>query len=111
MEKTNTQLKKKIMRRIYLTFLLRKVFNPVTLKVYTLAVFYGFLATKISLNNVIENMPNITDIGALYNFYTYAFLNTEFTVQVLLVGVIIAALSVFKDVVKNYLNNTFAVWN
>lgn len=102
MKNINTQLKKKIMRRIYFTFFLRKVFNPLATKMYVLASFVGFIATQVSLVNVVANMPNVTNIGALYIFSTSAFLNTEFVIQLLFVGMLSATFLLLKDIVNIY---------
>lgn len=102
MENINTQLKKKIMRRVYLAYFLRKAFNPLTMKAYLIVSFAGFIASQVSLANVVANMPSVTNISALYLFSTSAFLNTEFAIQLLSVGVLIAIFLLLKDIVKTY---------
>ncbi len=102
MENINIQLKKKIMRRVYLTYFLRKVFNPLAIKVYLLASFIGFITVQVSLANVFANMPSVVNIGALYRFSVSAFLNTEFAVQLLSVGVLVAIFLLLKDIVNTH---------
>ena len=102
MQRIDTQLKKKIMKRIYFAYFLRKVFNPFTMKIYALISFAGVLASQVSLVNVIANMPSATNVGALFRFYVSAFLNTEFAVQLLSVGALVAISLLFKDIVKTY---------
>jgi len=108
MERINEQLKKKIMRRIYLTFFLRNVFNHLTVKLYMLTVFFGVSVSFVSFGSVFANMPRITDIGALYNFSASAFLNTEFVVQILFTGIVIAIFLLMKDIVKTYSTPNFS---
>jgi len=102
MQRIDTQLKKKIMRRVYFTYFLRKVFNPFAIKIYTIVSFAGFIASQVSLVNVVANMPSMTNIDALYRFSTSAFLNTEFVVQLLSVGALVTIFLLLKDIVKTY---------
>jgi hypothetical protein len=106
MRNIDVQLKKKIMRRVYGTFFVRKVSSPFAVKLYILVSFTGFLISQISLGNVVANMPQVTNLGALYRFSTSAFLNTEMIVQLLSLGALIATVLLFKDVVKIYFTPT-----
>jgi hypothetical protein len=106
MENINTQLKKKIMRRVYFTYYLRKVFSPLAIKAYLLISFVGFISSQVSFANIMANMPSITNISALYHFYTSAFLNTGFIVQLLSVGMLLAIFLLLKDIVKTYAPHT-----
>jgi len=108
MERINEQLKKKIMRKVYLTFFLRKVFNPMAIKLYMLATFLGTSVSFVSFGSVLANTPRITDIGALYSFSTSAFLNTEFAVQFLSAGALLAIFLLMKDIVKIYFTPSFS---
>lgn len=89
-------------------YFLRKVFNPFAVKAYLLVSFAGFIVSQVSLVDVVANMPSVTNIGALYVFYTSAFLNTEFIIQLLSVGVFVAIFLILKDIVKTY-SNTIAI--
>jgi len=108
MEHINEQLKKKIMRRVYITFFLKKVFNPVAVKLYTLTVFLGVSVSFVSFGSVLANMPRVTDIVALYNFSTSAFFNTEFAVQFLSTGALLAIFLLMKDIIKIYFIPSFS---
>lgn len=98
-----TQLKKKIMRRVYLAFFLRRMASPLAVKSYMLVAFLGFLVSQVSVSNVAANMPRVTDIAALYRFSLGAFLNTEFIVQLLSVGIVLAMFLLLKDMAKMHL--------
>lgn len=82
---TNDELKKKIMRRVYTIYVLRKVFNPLMYRLYLLVALLGGVASFVSISNVVANMPRY-GISNLYDFSMYAFLHTEVTVQVLTLG-------------------------
>lgn len=100
MESINKKLKNRIMRRVYLRFFVRKVFAPTPVKLYIVASFVGFIVSRVSIGNVIENTPQVFNIGAFYNFSVSAFMNTEFVIQVLSVGVIIATFLLVRDLTK-----------
>jgi len=108
MENINTQLKKRIMRRVYTTFLIRKILSPLAVKMYVLAAFVGFSVQFVSVGNVVANMPRLTDLSALYNFSTSAFLNTEFAMQILSAGVLVAIFLLLKDIVKMHSTPRFS---
>jgi len=78
------------------------MFNPLAIKAYLLVSFVGVIALQVSLTNVAANMPSVTNIDALYRFSSSAFLNTEFVVQLLSVGTLVAIFLLLKDVVKTY---------
>ena len=102
MDRINKKLKKRIMRRIYFAFFLRKATSVFAIEVYAFVFFAGVLLSSVSLKNIFANMPKLTDISALYTFYVSAFLNTELMVQFLLTGVFAAAFILFKDIIKSH---------
>jgi hypothetical protein len=104
----NAKLKKKIMRRVYFIFFLRKISSSFSLKFYTLASFITFLILNVSLKNILRNMPNITDITALFNFSISAFTETEVIVQFFSIGVIIITTLLLKDISKIYNTHEFS---
>ena len=86
--KTQDQLKKEIMGRVYIGYALRRVWSFTTLR---LAVILGSvigIVSSVSIRHVIQNMPSPTDVGAFYNFFSFAILNTQFIVQLSLIGVV-----------------------
>lgn len=87
------------MRRVYFTYVMRRALHPLMMKVYALfAVFVG-LSVFTSLGNVVENAPH--DLGALYTFSTYAFLNTQAAVQALVVGGVCVLVWLFADMLRS----------
>lgn len=91
--------KKRIMRRVYAVYILRKIFNQFTAKgaVFTLALF-GF-ASLVHVAAVFDNMPSLLDTTSFFNFSYAAFVNTEFAVQALILALGVVALWLIKDAV------------
>ena len=94
---TNEQLKKETMGRIYMIFFMKKLYGRVAIKIYALAGLVLLQSWLVSIKNVITNMPAFTDLSAMYNFYSYAFLNTQMPVQVALVASFAVGLWLFRD--------------
>jgi len=90
------KLKRNIMARIYLIFAIRKLKNPLFLKLAGLTLLLTITSFLVSLGNVIANMPS--DPIGLYNFGTTAFWNTGISVKaMILLSTVVVALLV-KDV-------------
>ena len=92
-------LKKKIMRRVYAVYVLRKVINRFSLKCGALILFAVGVISVVSVTDVIANMPYLLDTAALFYFSKYAFMNAEMTVQVLLLGTTVFMVWLAKDLV------------
>ena len=96
------KLDKKIMRNVYAIFVLRKIINPVSIKLYTALVFAWLGTFYVSLKNVFANMSHsVADVTDLYHFSLSSFFNTELVVQVLTIGIVVMSFWFMKDVVKN----------
>ena len=93
------ELKKKIMRRVYATYVLRRVINRFTLKCTILVFFAVGIISIVSVTDVFANMPYLLDTTALYFFSKYAFMNAELTVQTLLLGATVFMMWLAKDLV------------
>lgn len=83
----NPALKRNIMRRVYLVFLVRTLKNPVTLKTGTIIILGGTTLMLVSIKDIMINAP-WTDPMYLYTFSTHAFMHTEMTVKLLSMGVL-----------------------
>ena len=103
MDAINTQLKKRIMRRIYIISFLKRIFDPIVLKSIILAIFVIIGNILVSVPNVVNNMPFITDIGALSDFIMNAFLHTETLVQIILLVSMILAAWLIRDMLRSFL--------
>lgn len=94
----DTLLQKKIMRRVCWTCYLRRVINPISVKIYAIIAVVIAIVLNVSLQSVIENTAHITNISGLYSFYIAAFVNTEVFVQSLIVGGVVLSLWLLKDI-------------
>lgn len=93
------QLKKRVMRRIYLAYLMRKARHPMSLQLGALLGLGLILSFLISLKNVVANALSVQPSG-LMNFFADAFLHTQIIVQVVAVAVIIIALAVAANIFR-----------
>ncbi|MBX4215605.1 hypothetical protein KW797_01510 [Candidatus Parcubacteria bacterium] len=92
--------KKETMRRIYAVFLMQKLYGRIAMKAYALVALVYLQTYLVSVHNVIENMPSVTDLGAVLRFYSAAFVNTHFSVQVLSILFAGTALWLFRDLFR-----------
>jgi hypothetical protein len=102
----NLQLKKRIMRKVYMLYVLGKMLSKIALKIYAgLALLYGI---KIFLNvgAIANNMPSLNNLSGLYNFMTYAALNTELAVQFIIFGIVALIAWVARDAIKHIFEHT-----
>ncbi|MEK7581938.1 MAG: hypothetical protein AAB488_01250 [Patescibacteria group bacterium] len=97
MNNINIQFKKETMLRIYSVFLIKKLYGRIAVKTYILAGLIYIQAKLIFVKAVINNAPAFTDVSALYNFYSYAFLNTQAVTQITMVAGIVTLLWLFRD--------------
>ncbi len=102
MSAVNTQLKKRIIRRVYIISVMRRVFHPTVLKSIILTVFMVMGSILVSVPNIISNMPLITDINASLSFVLRAFLHTETLVQMVSLGSTILAIWLIKDALRSF---------
>lgn len=105
----DTALKKRIMRRVYAVYLMRKATSPVALQTYLLSFLTLQLFLFVSMRHVVENAPNVFDVGAFARFYAQSFLQTELSVQVLAVGVLSVSSWMARGIVRNVKQGNVAV--
>lgn len=71
------------MRRVHVIHAARPFLSGTTLaSVLFLLAVWG-LGREVWVSHIVQNMPQATNIAALTRFFTAAFLNTRFVVQVL----------------------------
>lgn len=95
---TNSELKKKIMRRVYTRYVMRQLLSSLALKAYIFVLLFAGVAALVSVSNVFKNMPQLSDVGGVLYFSLAAFLNTEMLVQALVVGMVIFLAILARDV-------------
>ncbi|MEX0651945.1 MAG: hypothetical protein WD509_00515 [Candidatus Paceibacterota bacterium] len=94
-------LEQKIMRQVRRTYYLKKVMNPLMLKVYSLMVAFLGMSYFVSFVQVFNNMPSLLEVGSMARFVMSAVTHTEAPVQlVLVVGAVLMALLI-RDTAKN----------
>lgn len=82
MKKAEEILKKEIMRRVYTLWVLKNIFSFYFLRIIIL-FFAGFsFLMRVSVLNVLNNLPGGGDILANYRYLLSAFINTDFSVQI-----------------------------
>lgn len=94
----NDQLQKRIMRRVYAVFFMKRAVGPTALKLYTLMLASAGIVSLVSVGNVFANMP--ADIAGVLVFVFYALSHTEFIVQLFVFGTLGAALWLVRDIVQ-----------
>ena len=102
MDAINTQLKKRIMRRIYIISVIRRIFHPIVLKGMTLAVFIVLGNVLVSVPNVINNMPISTNVGVSFSFIMNALARTDTLVQMIFLGSVFLAVWLIKDALNSF---------
>lgn len=96
--RSNPNLKKKIMRRIYALWFYKKITSPFAAELFFLvAIFFG-LTAYVSLKNIFNNTPSVFSPGAVAGFFASAFYQTEMIVQVLFVGMLASLIFLLKDI-------------
>lgn len=90
--------KKTIMRKIYLIWMFRKIFNVTVAKVVAIFVLVWQLTAYVSFANVVRNLPSLSDFSASYSFFESAVVNTEITTQVLMVAILMLGFFLVRDV-------------
>ncbi len=86
------------MRRVYAVFFLRELASSLWVKAAALAVLVAASALVVSVADVFANMPGVNEPAALYGFFTYAFLQTEYAVQALALGIAVLTAFIGREV-------------
>ena len=103
MSVANIQLKKRIMRRIYIISVMKRVFHPIVLKGIMLVLFMVTASFLVSVPNVINNMHiSSTNIGASFNFIMNALARTDILVQIIFLGSAILTIWLIKDALQSF---------
>ncbi len=89
-EQMNSDLTKRIMRRVYFVWGLRMLLNPVFLKSLIALLFLYRSTAYISYTTVLANRPEISDIPRNLAFMRDAFMHTEVTSALLVLGTLAA---------------------
>lgn len=93
-------LEQNVMARVRRIYYLRKLTGPTALKAYALGALVVWLASLVSLVNVFANMPSLATPLSLVRFFASAVLQTEVAVQAVLVGAVVLAGLMVRDIVR-----------
>lgn len=98
-------LKKEIMFRVRFIYLFKKALRPLILKSAALAAVVYAAAQFVFVAKVLENAPTVSQFQEFITFFVRAFTNTEISVQLLLLGAVIAGVLALRDFVR-----TISTW-
>ena len=96
-----TQFTNRVMRRVYTMYLLKRIINPVAMRMYVLAAGLGLAASFIHVSSVMNNLTSITNASSLWTFSSTAFMHTELTTQLVLLVVALAATLLVRDTITS----------
>ena len=100
MNSMEQNLKAAVMRRVYRVYFLRKIVTPCTVKTVAVLAFAVAGSYFVSLPHIFANARYATHFYDLIKFFTVAFLNTHFIVQVLSLGILALFAFAIRDVVR-----------
>ncbi len=93
-------LTKKIMRRVYLVWFVRQIFNPVTVKAVVVLLLVRQIAIYVSVRDIIANWhPTEWGFSGNYAFLQSAFIETDLMVQTFTLGIVIVSALLVRDVI------------
>ncbi len=92
-----TVIANNIMRKVRTIFLVRRLVAPFAF----LAAAVAVIVSTVSVSHVIENMPTIADMQAMFNFFASAFAHTDVIVKSALVAGLVFLLATLKGVVDS----------
>jgi hypothetical protein len=104
----SNELKNNIMRRVRRIYILRQVLNPLTLKIYALALMGIIASYLVSIPDILRNIP-ISDLSALYTFGTFSIVHTEVYVQLMVAAALALLLWLMRDIVRSMRGHSYTV--
>jgi len=95
-----TQLKARIMRRIYMIWFARTLWHSLALKILGLGALVIILKQLVSLQSVIMNTLQFSSFSHMFSYLEYAFAHTHFSVQATLALMMLMIVWVVVDAFK-----------
>ncbi len=99
--KTDLEIRKHVMRRVYAIYLLRQLSRPF-IRVSALAIGALALMASVSVPDVLVNVSGVSDTVGFAKFILAAFAGTEMLVQSAVLLVSVVGLWSFADLVRNF---------
>lgn len=97
-----TTTKAIVMSRVRAVHALRPFVSTGALCVLLVAVSVYAVSREVWVDMVFHNMPSVTDLGALANFFTFAFLHTGVVVQAFSVLALVSALFLIRESIRSF---------
>ena len=94
------RIKKEIMLRVRFVHLFKRALRPFTIEVCIfIAALFG-TGKLVFVAKVLENAPEASRLQEFAMFFVQAFARTEFSVQLLMLGVVVAGAFALRDVAR-----------
>lgn len=94
------QFTNRVMRRVRFVFITRKFLKPIYIEIAGALCLPIILSLIVSLDDVVRNSPEMTEMGEFAYFLQNAFLNTEIPVQIVTVAFVVSGALLLKNAVK-----------
>lgn len=95
-----SQLTGHIMARVKTVYWTRRILGSPLLKAFLLVVLGAEVVSLVSISNVFANMPSVSDVRAVVDFFVYAFVHTATSVQALAILSTAVTVGLLTDLVK-----------
>ncbi|HEY4515152.1 MAG TPA: hypothetical protein VJJ22_03275 [Candidatus Paceibacterota bacterium] len=95
----NSNLKTKVMRRVYMVNYIRRAISPFAIKCYVSLISMFIFSRLVWIDRVVQNAPNVSHPFDTARFFTNAFANTELAVQALVLAIFAIGLWLVRDIV------------
>lgn len=97
---TSTELKARIMRRIYMIWFARTLWHSLALKLAGILALTVVLKQLVSLQSVIMNTLQLGSFAHMFSYLEYAFTHTHLSVQVTFLLMVLMAVWIIVDAFK-----------
>lgn len=98
---SNLKLRKKIMRRVYITWLSKKLTTPFVIETIAGMALMILLILHCSLPNIWHNAPILSKPFSFIHFIVLAFINTELLVKLFVIASVIIFYSLLQKMIKS----------
>jgi len=97
----NTEIQRRVMRRVYMIYALRKLSEPIFIKSALFAAFLVAFASIVSVSHVLSNVSaSAQNMEQVFNFFTAAFSNSMFTVKLIILAELFVGMALIKDILE-----------
>lgn len=100
MNDRDLQLKRRIMRRVWMVWFIRQAIHPTVLKALVAVLFFWRSTAYVSYGQVFENAPSLANIPGNLSFAWNAATHTEMTTLLLVVSVLALGVWTMSDIAK-----------